>query len=55
MECAQLNIQGGSGSKTPSTVAFPGAYKGSDPGITINIYQPLSNYTIPGKSCFVSS
>ena len=32
MECAQLNIVGGSGAKTPSTVSFPGAYKGSDPG-----------------------
>ena len=72
MECAQLNIQGGSGAKSPSTVAFPGAYKGSDPGaspansflsiwcgadpgvsalgITINIYEPLSSYTIPGES-----
>jgi len=26
MECAQLNIVGGSGTKTPSTVSFPGAY-----------------------------
>lgn len=26
-ECAQLNIVGGSGAKTPSTVSFPGAYK----------------------------
>jgi len=30
MECAQLNIVGGSGSKTPSTVSFPGAYSVSD-------------------------
>ena len=33
MECAQINVTGGSGSKTPSTVSFPGAYKGSDPGM----------------------
>ena len=26
MECAQINVIGGSGSKTPSTVALPGAY-----------------------------
>ncbi|KAF9049502.1 hypothetical protein BDZ89DRAFT_1088925 [Hymenopellis radicata] len=39
MECAQLQITGG-GSTSPSTVSFPGAYKGSDPGITINIYYP---------------
>ena len=47
MECAQLEITGG-GSASPATVSFPGAYKGSDPGITINIYQDLSGYTIPG-------
>ena len=27
MECAQLQITGGSGTKTPATVSFPGAYK----------------------------
>ena len=27
MECAQINIVGGTGAKTPSTVSFPGAYK----------------------------
>ena len=48
MECAQLNITGG-GSTQPSTVSFPGAYAGTDPGIKINIYQTLQNYTIPGE------
>ena len=47
MECAQLQITGG-GSTQPATVSFPGAYKGSDPGITINIYQTLPSYTVPG-------
>lgn len=28
MECAAINVSGGTGAKTPSTVAFPGAYKG---------------------------
>jgi len=51
MECAQLQITGG-GSTSPATVSFPGAYKGSDPGITINIYQNLSGYTIPGPPVF---
>jgi len=52
MECAQLQITGG-GSTAPSpTVSFPGAYAGSDPGITINIYQTLSGYTIPGPKVF---
>ena len=32
MECAQINVTGGSGSKTPATVSFPGAYHGTDPG-----------------------
>lgn len=27
MECAQINVVGGSGAKSPSTVSFPGAYK----------------------------
>ncbi|KAL5519510.1 hypothetical protein ACEPAH_1193 [Sanghuangporus vaninii] len=51
MECAQLEITGG-GSASPATISFPGAYQGSDPGITINIYQNLSNYTIPGPAVF---
>ncbi|KAL0577155.1 hypothetical protein V5O48_004831 [Marasmius crinis-equi] len=46
--CAQINVSGG-GSASPSTVSFPGAYKGSDPGITISIYwPPVTSYTIPG-------
>ncbi|KAG9234027.1 putative endo-beta-1,4-glucanase D [Amylocarpus encephaloides] len=52
MECAQINVSGGSGNAKPKTVAFPGAYKSSDPGITINIYQTLSSYTIPGPALF---
>ncbi|KAH8799256.1 glycoside hydrolase family 61 protein [Flagelloscypha sp. PMI_526] len=52
MECAQLQITGG-GSTSPATVSFPGAYKGTDPGITVNIYYPvLTNYTIPGPAVF---
>ncbi|KAI0769044.1 glycosyl hydrolase family 61-domain-containing protein [Trametes elegans] len=51
MECAQLQITGG-GSTRPATVSFPGAYKGTDPGIKINIYQKLSSYTVPGPSVF---
>ncbi|GLB39541.1 putative glycoside hydrolase family 61 [Lyophyllum shimeji] len=52
MECAQLQVTGG-GSASPATVSFPGAYKGTDPGITVNIYYPpLTSYTIPGPSVF---
>ncbi|KAJ6448690.1 glycoside hydrolase family 61 protein I [Mycena sanguinolenta] len=55
MECAQIQITGG-GSTSPATVSFPGAYKGTDPGITVNIYYPLlTNYTIPGPPVFSCS
>ncbi|PPQ66958.1 hypothetical protein CVT26_009989 [Gymnopilus dilepis] len=55
MECAQLQITGG-GSASPATVSFPGAYKGTDPGITIDIYYPpVTNYTIPGPRPFSCS
>ncbi|KAL2260051.1 hypothetical protein VTK26DRAFT_6080 [Humicola hyalothermophila] len=53
MECAQINVVGGTGSKQPSTVSFPGAYSGSDPGVTISIYwPPVTNYQIPGPRPF---
>jgi hypothetical protein len=49
MECAQINVIGGSGTAKPSTVSFPGAYSGSDPGVKIGIYYPpVTNYVIPG-------
>jgi len=56
MECAQIQITGG-GSTAPSpVVSFPGAYAGTDPGVTVNIYYPLlTNYTIPGPSVFSCS
>ncbi|KAK0388000.1 hypothetical protein NLU13_4244 [Sarocladium strictum] len=49
MECAQINVIGGSGTANPSTVSFPGAYSSSDPGVKISIYYPpVTNYVIPG-------
>lgn len=42
MECAQINVTGG-GSASPATVSFPGAYAGSDPGITINVSRSISS------------
>jgi hypothetical protein len=50
--CHQLQVTG-SGTTKPSTnlVAFPGAYKGSDPGITYDAYK-ASEYTIPGPAVF---
>ncbi|ORX97689.1 glycoside hydrolase [Clohesyomyces aquaticus] len=52
MECAQINVTGGSASKTPATVSLPGAYKSSDPGITYNLYNGQKTYTAPGPSVF---
>lgn len=53
LSCAQLDITGG-GSKAPTNlVAFPGAYKSSDPGILININYPIpTSYTNPGPPTF---
>ena len=59
MECAQLQVTGG-GSANPATVSFPGAYKGTDPGITFNVSRirgPQNNligtdvcsFTIPSQ------
>lgn len=53
-ECAQVKVTG-SGTSTPATVSFPGAYSASHPGILIGIYdgsgQPSNSgqpYTVPG-------
>lgn len=51
MSCFQVNV-GGSGTASPPTVKFPGAYSASDPGILINIYTQLNTYQIPGPSPF---
>ncbi|KAI0711076.1 glycosyl hydrolase family 61-domain-containing protein [Cerioporus squamosus] len=45
--CAQVKITGG-GSANPPKIAIPGAYKSTDPGITVNIYNNLQSYTAPG-------
>ncbi|GJJ06953.1 hypothetical protein Clacol_001150 [Clathrus columnatus] len=47
--CLQVTVAGG-GSANPPTIALPGAYKPTDPGITINIYNNLQSYTAPGGS-----
>ncbi|KAJ9138431.1 Carbohydrate-binding module family 1 protein [Pleurostoma richardsiae] len=54
MECAQINITGGTGAASPTTYSIPGIYKATDPGILINIYSmtPASTYTIPGPAPF---
>lgn len=57
MECAQLNIVGGSGSLPSKTYSIPGIYKANDPGILVNIYSmsPSSKYVIPGPPVFTCS
>ncbi|EGS19579.1 uncharacterized protein CTHT_0040570 [Thermochaetoides thermophila DSM 1495] len=47
--CINLEVTGG-GSDLPSGVKGTELYKPTDPGILINIYQPLSSYTIPGPA-----
>ncbi|CAG7848105.1 SubName: Full=Related to cellulose binding protein CEL1 {ECO:0000313/EMBL:CCA73144.1} [Serendipita indica DSM 11827] len=55
ISCAQLRVTGG-GSARPSTVMFPGVYKDTDPGLWINIYEPVpTNYTMPGPALFQDS
>ncbi|OTA66719.1 lytic polysaccharide monooxygenase [Hypoxylon sp. EC38] len=40
ISCAQIHVSGGSGSAQPKElVSFPGAYKATDPGLMINIYN----------------
>jgi cellulase len=52
MECAQINVVGGTASASPATYSIPGIYKATDPGILISIYSmtPASTYTIPGTT-----
>ncbi|KDR84237.1 hypothetical protein GALMADRAFT_236924 [Galerina marginata CBS 339.88] len=45
--CAQVTITSG-GTASPPKIALPGAYKSTDPGITVNIYNNLQSYTAPG-------
>jgi cellulase len=50
MTCYELSVTGGSGSSTPATVNFPGAYKASDAGILVNIHGAMSSYLAPGPA-----
>ena len=51
MTCFQLSVTG-SGTASPATVLFPGAYKATDPGILVNIHAALSSYTVPGPAVY---
>ncbi|KAF5335743.1 hypothetical protein D9611_009646 [Ephemerocybe angulata] len=48
ISCAQIKITGG-GSGSPAKVSIPGYISASDPGLTVNIYNPVpTSYTVPG-------
>ncbi|KAL1679263.1 glycoside hydrolase family 61 protein [Schizophyllum commune] len=48
ISCAQIEITGG-GSGSPSKVSIPGYVSPDDPGLTVNIYNPVPTaYTVPG-------
>jgi len=50
--CVQMTISGGaSGDVSPSPTAhFPGAYKDTDAGILVNVYNPGFKYVMPGPA-----
>ena len=52
VSCYQVSIEGGSGSASPATVKFPGAYNANDPGIKINIHAAVDNYIAPGPAVY---
>jgi hypothetical protein len=51
IECAQVTVtNGGTGAPGP-LVAIPGWITGTEPGYTVNIYNPtFTNYTVPGPA-----
>ncbi|KAF7516108.1 hypothetical protein G7054_g14289 [Neopestalotiopsis clavispora] len=57
MECAQINVSGGTATVSPTTYSIPGIYAADDPGLLINIYSMTSSstYTIPGPDVFTCS
>jgi cellulase len=52
MTCYQLTVTGGSGSATPPTVNFPGAYSARDPGLAVSIHGAMTGYTVPGPAVY---
>ncbi|RDI81964.1 hypothetical protein Vi05172_g8048 [Venturia inaequalis] len=49
--CAQVRVTGGGKGKPGPLVAFPGAYKMSDAGVSFNLYgSPVVPYVIPGPA-----
>ncbi|KKZ60926.1 hypothetical protein EMCG_04425 [[Emmonsia] crescens] len=53
-QCFNLKITGG-GTAQPLGTRGTDLYQSTDPGINVNIYNPLSGYEIPGPSLFDDS
>ncbi|KAJ5247257.1 endoglucanase [Penicillium chermesinum] len=53
-QCINLKVTGG-GSDSPSGVKGTALYKNTDPGISVNIYQSLSTYDIPGPALYTGA
>jgi hypothetical protein len=53
-QCINLKVTGG-GSDSPSGVKGTALYKNTDPGISVNIYQSLSTYEIPGPALYTGA
>lgn len=50
ISCAQITVTGGGNGNPGPLVAFPGAYKNTDPGLKVNIYSGATSYTPPGPA-----
>ncbi|KAI6323928.1 hypothetical protein MCOR34_001696 [Pyricularia oryzae] len=49
--CYQITVAG-SGSASPATVRFPGAFAQNHPGILVNIHSAMSGYSMPGPAVY---
>jgi hypothetical protein len=46
ISCAQIKVTGGGTTNPTPTALIPGAFRATDPGYTVNVSQPLSNFHI---------
>ncbi|KAL2000382.1 hypothetical protein VTN02DRAFT_3192 [Thermoascus thermophilus] len=53
-QCINLEVTGG-GTDNPAGTLGTALYTDTDPGILVNIYQGLSNYSIPGPALYSGS
>lgn len=51
MSCYQVNVSGEGSEVLPKGISFPGAYKNTDPGILVDIYQSNGSY---GKHVYIA-